>query len=137
MAGRLGATASYLDDVAAWLVRGRRALAGALAECLGSAEAVALRGAPGFGVAHPAGAGSGTGGVAPGPLGSTFGGPATTPREVIRAAADLGAHVLAGAAEILDDGQHVLDVWAGRLDDLPYPISAPVVVNAGGQLEIG
>jgi hypothetical protein len=138
MAGRLGATASYLDDVAAWLVRGRRALAGALAECLGSAEAVALRGAPGLGAAHPAGAGSGTtGGVAGGPASSTFGGPATTPRDVIRAAADLGAHVLAGAAEILDDGQHVLDVWAGRLDDLPYPISAPAAVNAGGWLEIG
>ncbi len=138
MAGRLGATASYLDDVAAWLVRGRRALAGALAECLGSAEAVALRGAAGLGVAHSASAASGpNGGATGGPAGSAFGGPAATPRDAVRAAADLGAHVLAGAAEILDDGQHVLDLWAGRLDELPFPASPPVAVSTGGQLEIG
>lgn len=137
MAGRLGATASYLDDVAAWLVRGRRALAGALAECLGSAEAATLRGTPGLGVARSASAASATSGVTGGPAGSAFGGPAATPRDVVRAAADLGAHVLAGVAEVLDDGQHVLDLWAGRLDDLPYPASAPAVVSTGGHLEIG
>lgn len=137
MAGRLGATASYLDDVAAWLVRGRRALAGVLAECLGSAEAVALRGAPGLGVAHSGSAASGASGVTGGPADSTLGGPETTPRDAVRAAADLGAHVLAGVAEVLDDGQHVLDVWAGNLDDLPYPTSAPAAARTGGQLEIG
>jgi hypothetical protein len=41
--GRLTDTASYLDEVAAWLARGRRAFAGTVAECLGSAEALALR----------------------------------------------------------------------------------------------
>jgi hypothetical protein len=43
LAGRLADTAGYLDDVKAWLSRGRRALAGTVAECLGSGEAVTLR----------------------------------------------------------------------------------------------
>jgi hypothetical protein len=47
LAGRLADTASYLDDVSAWLTRARRALAGTVAECLGSAEAVTLRTASG------------------------------------------------------------------------------------------
>jgi len=43
LTGRLDDTASYLDDVTAWLGRTRRALAGTVAECLGSAEALALK----------------------------------------------------------------------------------------------
>jgi hypothetical protein len=43
LAGRLSDTATYLDDVTAWLGRARRALAGTVAECLGSAEALALK----------------------------------------------------------------------------------------------
>jgi len=43
LTARLDDTASYLDDVAAWVDRVRRVLAGTLAECLGSAEALALR----------------------------------------------------------------------------------------------
>jgi len=43
LAGRLTDTASYLDEVAAWLGRARRAIAGTVAECLGSAEALAVR----------------------------------------------------------------------------------------------
>ncbi|HEY2668866.1 MAG TPA: hypothetical protein VGJ07_00670 [Rugosimonospora sp.] len=138
MAGRLEATASYLDDTVAWLVRGRRALAGTLAECLGSAEAATLRtarpaGAAGGMVGSPAGAAGGSaGGTSPGVLS-----PAAMPRDAVRAAADLGAHLLGGAVEILDDGQRVLDAWAGRLDDLPYPASAPVTATTGGHLEIG
>lgn len=42
LVGRLRATAAYLDDVAAWLERARRDLARAVAEALGSSEAVAL-----------------------------------------------------------------------------------------------
>jgi hypothetical protein len=127
MAGRLEATAVYLDDVVAWLVRGRRALAGTLAECLGSAEAATLR------TARPAGtAGGSAGGTSPGILS-----PAALPRDAVRAAADLGAHLLDGAAEILDDGQRTLDAWAGRLDDLLYPASAPAAATTGGHLEIG
>jgi hypothetical protein len=47
LTGRLTDTARYLDEVAAWIGRVRRALAGTLAECLGSAEALALRAGPG------------------------------------------------------------------------------------------
>src|SRR5882672_11630450 len=43
MAGRLADTARYAEEVAGWLARSRQALAGTLAECLGSAEAVTLR----------------------------------------------------------------------------------------------
>src|SRR5262249_55167890 len=50
LTGRLTDTASYLDEVAAWLARARRALAGTVAECLGRAQALALR-ASGDGVA--------------------------------------------------------------------------------------
>ncbi len=43
LAGRLAATAGYLDDVADWMTAARLALAEALAAALCSAEAVALR----------------------------------------------------------------------------------------------
>ncbi len=90
LAGRLDDTAGYLDEVAAWLTRARRALAGTVAECLGSAEAVTLRSVPD-----------------------------TVPRTVA-AAATIGAHLLGTAAEVLDDGQAVHDRWAGRLAELVY-----------------
>src|SRR5205085_5038591 len=83
LAGRLADTAAYLDDVKAWLTRGRRALAGTVAECLGSAEAVALRSAPGT----------------PDWLTGSAARPAT---EVATAAATIGAHVLETAGGILD-----------------------------------
>jgi hypothetical protein len=119
MAGRLVATASYLDDVAAWLTRGRTAMAGTLAECLSSAEAATLRATPASGPdpARPAP----TGGIG----------------DAVRAAAVLGAHVLGCAAEVLDDGQRLLDAWAGRLDELPGPAPAQVAATSGGQLELG
>jgi hypothetical protein len=47
--GALAATASYLDDVAAWIGQARRALAGVLATALTSAEAVSLCAGAGFG----------------------------------------------------------------------------------------
>jgi hypothetical protein len=43
LAGRLAATASYVDDVAEWAGDARRGLALALAEALGSLDAVRLR----------------------------------------------------------------------------------------------
>jgi hypothetical protein len=90
LAGRLTDTAAYLDDVKAWLTRGRRALAGTVAECLGSAEAVTLRSAT----------------------------PSTT--AVATAAATVGAHLLQTAGEILDDGRALHDRWAGKLGELTY-----------------
>jgi hypothetical protein len=61
------------------------------------------------------------------------------PREVVAAAATIGAHLLTTVAEIMDDGQRTLDDWAGRLADLPYPTfpAPPAVIPAGGRLEIG
>lgn len=109
MAGRLVDTARYLEDVAAWLARARRELAGALAECLGSAEAAVLRAASD---ASPA-------------------------RGEVVAAATLGAHVLAAAGDVLVDGQRTLDAWRGSLDELRQPVAVPGPAAVGGQLEIG
>jgi hypothetical protein len=110
MAGRLLGTARLLDDVAGWLARGRRELAGALAECLGSAQAATLRTPP-----------------VPG---------APTTRAAV-AAADIGARLLAAVADLVDDGQRTLDAWAGRLDELRYRGVVPPAIRVGGQLEIG
>lgn len=103
LTARLDDTASYLDDVAAWVARTRRALAGTLAECLGSAEALALR------------MGSGQEAVA---------------------AATIGAHTLATAAELLDNGQALHDRWSGRLAELTYRPSVPTVTSTS-HLRIG
>lgn len=117
MAGRLLDTARFLDDVSGWLTRARRELAGALAECLGSAQAGAVRGLQAS--VHLAGT--------------------PTPREAVVAAATIGAHLLAAVAEIIDDGQRTLDDWADRLSDLPYPAvpAPPAGIPAGGRLAIG
>jgi len=112
LAGRLTDTAAYLDDVRAWLARGRRALAGTVAECLGSAEAVTLRSASST-ADWLAGRGTGSG--------------VPSPTAAARAAATLGAHLLQTAAEIVDDGRLLHDRWAGRLGELTYrpPTAAP------------
>lgn len=130
MAGRLLDTARFLDDVAGWLARARRELAGALAECLGSAQAGVVRALP----AAAAGLDPLEASVH---LASDSGAP--TPREAVAAAAAIGAHLLATVAEIIDDGQRTLDDWADRLSDLPYPTvpAPPARIPAGGRLEIG
>ena len=126
MAGRLIDTARFLDDVSGWLTRARRELAGALAECLGSAQAGAVRGLPAAAGPDPRHA-------------LTWGSGTPAPREAVAAAATIGAHLLAAVAEIIDDGQRTLDNWAGRLSDLPYPTVSvsPAGIPAGGRLEIG
>jgi uncharacterized protein YukE len=101
MADRLADTASYLDDVSAWRLRARRALAGTVAECLGSAEAVAL---------------TGSGDVV--------------------AAATIGAHILATAAEVLDDGRALSERWSSRLGEVAYRPSAPTPAG-GSSLRLG
>jgi ABC-type transporter Mla subunit MlaD len=145
MAGRLRDTVRFLDDVTGWLTRARRELAGALAECLGSAQAAVVRALPGAAagpdllldprhalaaaLAEPLKTGV--------HLASGSGAP--TPREAVTAAATIGAHLLATVAEIIDEGQRTLDDWAGRLSDLPYPTvpGPPAGIPAGGRLEIG
>ena len=94
MAGRLATTASYVDDVADWQARSRDRIARALADVLSSAQAVTLR------MQSASGSGSGAGRV--------------------EAAADVGAHVLAAAADALADGHDVHRAWADRLDELPF-----------------
>ena len=94
MAGRLAVTASYVDDVAVWQARSRDRIARALADVLSSAQAVTLR------MQSASGSGSGAGRV--------------------EAAADVGAHVLAAAADALADGHDVHRAWADRLDELPF-----------------
>lgn len=96
LSSRLVATASYVDDVAGWQGRSRDRIARALAGVLSSAEAVTLCAA---------------GGLRPTP------GPA--PGEVL-AAAEIGAHILAAAADALTDGQELTRAWAPRLAELPY-----------------
>jgi hypothetical protein len=107
--GRLTDTASYLDDLTAWLARARRALAGTVAECLGSAEALALRAS-----------GTGSGG-----------------RPDAVAAATIGAHILATAAEILDDGRALQDRWSGRLVELTYWPAGVAPARSSTHLALG
>ena len=101
MAGRLAATASYVDEVADWQARSRHRIARVLADVLSSAQAVSLRAATGLG-------------AAPGPS-----------AEVL-AAADVGAYVLAAAADALDEGRDLHRAWDERLAELPYrgPVDA-------------
>jgi hypothetical protein len=120
MAGGLSRTASYLDDVAAWLAATRDGVAFALAACLGSAEAATLRAVP------AAALGSGVSGLASAWLAT--GAPATGagPRGAIRAAAGIGAHLLAAAAEALDAAEALNAHWSAHLDELPYhPTATP------------
>jgi hypothetical protein len=91
-AGR--ATRAYLEDVAEWMERSRSAAARALADVLGSAEAITLR-TPITGGADRAGA-------------------------TVVAAATVGARFLATAVEVHDAGRAVAERWAGRLDEIAY-----------------
>jgi hypothetical protein len=118
LAGRLTSTADYLDDVSGWLGRSRRALAGTVAECLGSAEAVTLRSLP---TVAPVAADLTAAWFAAGGAGSG----ATSPSAAARAAATIGAHLLQTAADLVDDGHSVHDRWAGRLGELTYRPPAP------------
>ncbi len=106
--GRLADTASYVDEVARWLAGTRRSVAVAVAECLGSAAAVVLRGQapdPPAGASLLAGAGALAGSA-----------------DKSRAAAEIGAHVLQVAVEALADGEALHARWAGRLDPLAAPV---------------
>jgi hypothetical protein len=115
MAGELGHTATYLDEVASWLAATRDDVATAVAECLGSTEAVRLR-------AVPVAAGTGATPPLPGAgLCGTVPEPASASRDaVITAAAAIGTRVLRAAAEAIDQGEALRARWDGRLAELPY-----------------
>lgn len=99
LAGRLAATASYVDEVADWQSRSRDRIARTLAAVLASAQTVRLRARTG------AGSGSAT---------------------EVSAAADIGAYVLAAAAQALQEGRDLHRGWHERLAELPYHASAEV-----------
>ena len=99
LAGRLAATASYVDEVADWQSRSRDRIARALAAVLASAQTVRLRARTG-----------------PGPGSATE----------VSAAADIGAYVLAAAAQALQEGRDLHRGWHERLAELPYHASAEV-----------
>ena len=84
LAGRLDDAAAYLTATADWIARSRRSLAGTLAACLGSREALTLRSA----------------------------GVAGVDRATVAAAADLATQVLAIVAHCLDDGWQLRDRFA-------------------------
>lgn len=90
MAGALEETASYVEEVARWYRRSRDRIARAIAEVLGSAQAVTVRTRH---AGHPTSVG---------------------------AAADIGAHVLEATAESLDDGRGLSSDWSSRVAEVTF-----------------
>jgi hypothetical protein len=90
MTGAMQATASYVEEIARWYERSRDGIARALAEVLGSAQAVTVRT---HHAGHPASVG---------------------------AAADIAAHVLSSAAAALDDGRGLAGGWSSRLAEVTF-----------------
>lgn len=109
MTGRLATTASYADALAEWVTQTRAVLARALADVLGSVEAVAV----------VTGAGSD-----PQPA-------------AVQAAAEIGAWVLGGVAEAYDEAETLLHRWAPRLAELPYRAPADGVSTIDSATRIG
>jgi len=110
IAGRWSATASYVEDLADWFAGARVALARTLADVLSSTQAIAVASCPVF-----------TGDVAEvARYAST-----AIPRQALAAAADIGAHVLATAADHLAEGHDLRSRWEGRLGELAYRAPAP------------
>jgi uncharacterized protein YukE len=109
LAGGLDDASAFLRATADWIARSRRSLAGTLASCLGSREAVTLRSTTMTGTDHSA----------------------------ILAAADIGAQVLAMVAHCLDDGWQVRDRFmsilaeAGRVDTGAAP-----TIRAGHRIDV-
>jgi hypothetical protein len=95
---RVAATRDFAEAVDAWTVRARRDLARTLALLLGSAQAVTLR--------------------------TAASGPVPTP-EVITAAADVAARVLAMVAGAYDEAQVLRDDWAARLSEADWRPPTP------------
>jgi hypothetical protein len=116
MTGQLRATASYVDDVAAWVGTARASMAAALADVLGSSQALSVR----------------TTSALAGDLSQLAG---RVPAEVVVAAADIGAHLLAAAEQAHAAGHRLLQQWAGRLRELTYHGAAPQAVRHGATID--
>jgi uncharacterized protein YukE len=98
LAERLEASADLVDALVDWMRRSRAALAGALAQVLGSAEAVTLL------------------------TGAPAGGDAPVPAAEAQAAAHIAERVLRSIAEAYDDGAELLEGAA----DLTVPADVPM-----------
>jgi hypothetical protein len=105
LAGRLRATADFLEEVGDWQRQTRDRMARALGEVLTSTQAMTM-------TRHL----NGDGGSAP-YLGSG---------QAVQAAADIGARLLADAAAALDEGTAVRPRWAALLTELPFAEAADV-----------
>lgn len=121
MSGRLGATASYVDEVADWYVQARTAVAAALVEVLGCAQAVVLCAGPDLaaGVAELARSSA-----------------TASARPALTAAADIGAHVLAPAVAALEGGRELTHRWADRLAELAFHAPPPAAAGLGTSIEL-
>lgn len=111
LVGRLESTAGYADALADWVVGSRYALARALADVLGSAEAVQVRTATGT-------TGTGTPVTA---AEARPGGP------VLLAAADIGHRVLSVLGVAYDGAETLLREWSPSLTEVTWrgPVVGP------------
>jgi uncharacterized protein YukE len=109
LAGGLDDASAFLRATADWIARSRRSLAGTLASCVGSREALTLRSAAMSGTDH----------------------------ETILAAADIGAHVLAMVAHCLDDGWQVRDRYTSILAEAAQvDIGAAPTIRTGHRIDV-
>jgi hypothetical protein len=106
LAGRLAATASYVDSVASWMEDARRALARTLADVLSSAEAVRLRDA------------------------------SADMRSTDVGAAAIAAEVLQTAIGQLTVAEDEHTTWVGRLDELPFRQSVEAAGQPGQETRV-
>ncbi|GIJ76035.1 hypothetical protein SAMN05443287_106162 [Micromonospora phaseoli] len=112
LVGRLEATAGYADALADWVEGSRLAVARALAEVIGSAEAVAVVAATSVSRA------------------STDAGPSSPGRI---AAAEVGARVLAVLCVAYDGAENLLRQWSPSLAESPWrPAGARFRPDPGG-----
>jgi hypothetical protein len=114
MAARLRATAACVDDVADWCHRSRDALARTLAEVVASAQAVTVRSHPDL---------------------SDLAAP-RVPVAAVAAAADIGARVLAAAAEAVAEGEALDGRWRAGLHELAFRRGAEGPVRHGDTIEV-
>jgi hypothetical protein len=118
LAGRLRATATYLDELGGWMTRSRRAVAAALADVLPSAEAVTLL----------------TSTTPAGPA-AALAGPAASPAGV--AAARIAAHVLHPVATACEEARRLHDDWLPRLGQLVHQPPRDPAPTGGREIRIG
>ncbi|PTA48115.1 hypothetical protein [Micromonospora sp. RP3T] len=111
LVGRLESTAGYADALAGWVESSRAALARALAEVVGSAEAVAVHAA-----SRP--------GVEPGPVGAS-------------AAAEIATRVLGVLGVAYDGAETLLRQWGPSLTETTWRDRAVSAPRYGGTTRIG